>query len=76
MALSDPQDSLETGARMGKVIVRTEGSGVWSNSSLHVMDVRFLDGKDINRKKEWLTTATLYLSYLYSSALGSFCIYY
>ena len=51
------------------MMLRTVGSGVWRNRCLHVVDVQFLNGKDMNRKEEWPTTAILYLSYLNSSVL-------
>lgn len=41
---------------------------MWSNRCLHVVDVQFLNGKDMN-EKEWPTTAILYLSYINSSVL-------
>lgn len=54
---------------MGRMILRTVGSGLWRNRCLHVVAVQFLNGEDMNRKEEWLTTTILYLSYLNSSVL-------
>lgn len=48
IALHDCQDSLDTGARMGRVITRTTNSGLWGHT---------VSGwGEVNRQKEWTTT--------------------